>query len=108
MRGDNFYNSHGWRTLSAMVCHPGARCVRCGSPDNLNTHHKIPRAFGGQDVLSNLEPVCDSCHPRAESVSRLSALLSGYAPPPSRPKRVLRAQPRRVFLRAPARLSPSC
>jgi 5-methylcytosine-specific restriction endonuclease McrA len=54
-----------WRTLSAMVT-TGAACVRCGSRDDLVAHHKIPRRYGGLDVISNLEPVCRACHPGIE------------------------------------------
>ena len=54
-----------WPTLSATVT-ANARCVYCDSRDDLVAHHKIPRRLGGLDVLSNLEPVCRSCHPHVE------------------------------------------
>ena len=47
-------------------CHSASRCVACGSRDDLVAHHKIPRRYGGLDVLENLEPVCRRCHPRLE------------------------------------------
>jgi 5-methylcytosine-specific restriction endonuclease McrA len=54
-----------WAALSAAVT-IGARCVHCGSPDDLVAHHKLPRRYGGLDQLANLEPVCRACHPRVE------------------------------------------
>jgi 5-methylcytosine-specific restriction endonuclease McrA len=54
-----------WETLSAVVT-GGAACRYCGSADDLVAHHKIPRRYGGLDVLSNLEPVCRRCHPGVE------------------------------------------
>jgi 5-methylcytosine-specific restriction endonuclease McrA len=54
-----------WSILSASVT-TGAACVRCGSDQDLLAHHKIPRRYGGLDVLSNLVPVCRSCHPAVE------------------------------------------
>jgi 5-methylcytosine-specific restriction endonuclease McrA len=59
-------SSHlSWATLSALVTR-GAVCVCCGSRDDLVAHHKLPRRYGGLDVLENLEPVCRSCHPAVE------------------------------------------
>jgi 5-methylcytosine-specific restriction endonuclease McrA len=57
-----------WSWLSAAVT-TGAVCVHCGGDEDLVAHHKIPRRFGGLDVLENLEPVCRSCHPRVEQDS---------------------------------------
>ena len=57
-----------WATLSAVVTN-GARCAYCGSRDDLVAHHKLPRRYGGLDALSNLEPVCRSCHPRVEQAA---------------------------------------
>jgi 5-methylcytosine-specific restriction endonuclease McrA len=54
-----------WATLSAIVTR-GANCGYCGSRDDLVAHHKVPRRYGGLDLLTNLEPVCRSCHPAVE------------------------------------------
>jgi 5-methylcytosine-specific restriction endonuclease McrA len=54
-----------WTTLSAAV-RSGAKCAYCGSREDLVAHHRLPRRFGGLDVVSNLEPVCRSCHPGVE------------------------------------------
>jgi 5-methylcytosine-specific restriction endonuclease McrA len=48
------------------VVRSGAKCAHCGSREDLVAHHKLPRRYGGLDVLANLEPVCRSCHPGVE------------------------------------------
>jgi 5-methylcytosine-specific restriction endonuclease McrA len=63
-----------WSALSALVT-AGASCVACGSDEDLVAHHRIPRRFGGLDVLENLEPVCRSCHPRVEQDAIAEAKL---------------------------------
>jgi 5-methylcytosine-specific restriction endonuclease McrA len=54
-----------WARLSALVT-GGAVCAHCGSREDLVAHHKLPRRYGGLDLLENLEPVCRSCHPAVE------------------------------------------
>ena len=63
-----------WRTLSAITT-AGARCVYCGSREDLVAHHRLPRRLGGPDVLENLEPVCRSCHPGIEQEARAEGEL---------------------------------
>ena len=63
-----------WHVLSAMIT-TGAECVHCGSREDLVAHHRVPRRYGGPDHASNLEPVCRSCHPRAEQESIARAKL---------------------------------
>jgi 5-methylcytosine-specific restriction endonuclease McrA len=65
-----------WRVLRARVCR-GARCVFCGSARDLVAHHGVPRAFGGRDLPSNLEPVCRSCHAKAEVHAYVRAVAVG-------------------------------
>lgn len=38
------------------------QCVECGSKENLNIHHVIPRKWGGNDIPSNLITLCRTCH----------------------------------------------
>jgi hypothetical protein len=38
------------------------KCVRCGSVNNIELHHKIQRKDGGTDDEWNLEPLCLPCH----------------------------------------------
>jgi len=40
----------------------GWRCVRCGSLENLQIHHKIRRSQLGSDSLDNLVSLCAYCH----------------------------------------------
>jgi 5-methylcytosine-specific restriction endonuclease McrA len=76
-----------WPVLSAMVT-AGAACVACGSRDDLVAHHRMPRRYGGLDVLENLEPVCRSCHPRVEQEAIAQAKLEWERPDwPESPRR---------------------
>lgn len=68
-----------WARLSAIVT-GGAKCVRCGSRDDLVAHHKVPRRMGGLDVIENLEPVCRSCHPGVEQEAVAEAELTWERP----------------------------
>jgi 5-methylcytosine-specific restriction endonuclease McrA len=81
-------NGHlSWATLSALVTR-GAACVYCGSREDLVAHHKLPRRYGGLDVLDNLEPVCRSCHPAVEREAVERAKLVWERPEwPDRPRR---------------------
>ena len=36
-------------------------CCNCGQPAD-HTHHVVPLGIGGQDVLSNVVAICQSCH----------------------------------------------
>jgi 5-methylcytosine-specific restriction endonuclease McrA len=60
----------------------GASCVHCGADDDLVAHHKLPRRYGGQDLLENLAPVCRSCHPRVEQEAIAHAKLVWESPVP--------------------------
>lgn len=40
----------------------GDRCINCGSPDEIEWHHVVPLEIGGNDVDTNLVPLCHSCH----------------------------------------------
>lgn len=40
----------------------GDRCINCGSPDEIEWHHVVPLEVGGNDVDTNLVPLCYSCH----------------------------------------------
>ena len=43
-------------------------CVACGTTDNLNQHHLVPRSLGGSDDDSNLLTLCGSCHAKVHQV----------------------------------------
>lgn len=45
--------------------HYNSTCAVCGSPPGeagFQQDHKVPRARGGTDILSNWQPLCDSCN----------------------------------------------
>lgn len=44
-------------------------CIGCGSPPPNDVHHVISRGAGGNDIVSNLMPLCRMCH---EKIHRLS------------------------------------
>ena len=43
-------DAHGWR------------CARCGRAGRLELHHVTPIDKGGEDIESNLQPLCRPCH----------------------------------------------
>ena len=43
-------------------------CVACGTPNNLNQHHLVPRSLGGSEEESNLITLCGLCHAKAHRV----------------------------------------
>lgn len=38
------------------------KCCNCGTTENLNIHHIVPKKRGGTDELNNLVLVCTKCH----------------------------------------------
>jgi hypothetical protein len=42
----------------------GKNCFECGSINNLDVHHILPREDGGLDELENLIILCRDCHER--------------------------------------------
>ena len=42
----------------------GTVCVNCGKNelDEINYHHIIPLSLGGNDIESNIVPLCSKCH----------------------------------------------
>ena len=88
------YSSLGWQVLSNQVTH-GAKCVKCGTARDLVAHHKLPRSYGGRDVLSNLEPVCRRCHPGREAYAVALAVLAGHRKlaPAAKPIKLVKRQP---------------
>lgn len=84
-----------WAVLSATVTYDAA-CVACGSREDLVAHHKMPRRYGGLDVLENLEPVCRSCHPRVEQEAIARAKLEWERPEWPAKRRPGRGRPRLI------------
>ena len=41
----------------------GTICINCLSDEKeIQYHHVIPLSLGGQDILSNIVPLCEDCH----------------------------------------------
>lgn len=52
-----------WRRLRKEVLGQyGHKCNDCGSSENLELHHIIPRSKGGPTESQNLMPLCPGCH----------------------------------------------
>lgn len=50
----------------------GAICANCGTDcgQEIIFHHIIPLVIGGQDVITNIVPLCSTCHDLLHSVSK--------------------------------------
>ncbi len=53
-------NSNYYRRL--FILERGGACERCGVPDDLQLHHIVPVARGGEHVPSNVLVLCRGCH----------------------------------------------
>jgi 5-methylcytosine-specific restriction endonuclease McrA len=51
---------------AAVLERDGHACVRCGSAECLEVHHKVPARAGGSTSLENLVTLCFDCHLGAE------------------------------------------
>lgn len=40
----------------------GSVCCNCGSSDEIEWHHIVPIEIGGNDIPSNIVPLCYDCH----------------------------------------------
>ena len=40
----------------------GYRCYNCGCEENIEYHHIVPMFLGGNDVITNVVPLCNRCH----------------------------------------------
>lgn len=49
----------------------GGECIECGTREDLNIHHIIPRSMGGTDSLGNFELLCSKCHRMAHKALHL-------------------------------------
>jgi RNA-directed DNA polymerase len=59
----NAENNEQWREIKALVkAERGAKCERCGSPVNLDLHHRKAKRYGGRDTIDNAELLCEPCH----------------------------------------------
>jgi RNA-directed DNA polymerase len=59
----NAPNNEVWREIKEEVkAERGARCEQCGSPVQLDLHHKRARRYGGHDTKENAQLLCERCH----------------------------------------------
>lgn len=60
-----FYNSKEWRSLRARFIRAYPVCVHCGHMANQVDHiHPIRQNWDRRLDLTNLQPLCQSCHSR--------------------------------------------
>ena len=62
---NSFYNTEEWRSLREVVFQVfGKRCLCCGSKENLQVDHVVPRSVNPLIALKvkNLQPLCKICN----------------------------------------------
>lgn len=79
----NYLGRRIWReTKVDVIARDEGRCIRCGSAESLDVHHRLPRGGGGTSRpeisfgMANLITLCRSCHNFVESY-RTTALAAG-------------------------------
>lgn len=66
----------------------GCTCVNCGSVIDIEYHHIVPLTNGGNDILSNIVPLCRQCHYNAhDKIYKFENQIS----PSGRPRKVDKA-----------------
>ena len=62
-RGTSTERGYGgsWPRMRQLMLHRQPLCVKCGAPGT-DVDHIIPKRLGGQDIESNLQVLCKSCH----------------------------------------------
>ena len=50
----------------------GKICCNCGTNENIEYHHIVPLSLGGNDVITNIVPLCHQCHKAAHCGQHLS------------------------------------
>lgn len=51
--------------------HLGKKCCNCGSEEDVQYHHIVELAAGGNDVIANIAPLCGTCHAMHHSLAGL-------------------------------------
>jgi hypothetical protein len=66
----DYLASDQWKSLRlSVICRDRCRCVRCGSCERLEVHHKT-YARRGFEEMDDLETLCRSCHERHHDRAR--------------------------------------
>jgi 5-methylcytosine-specific restriction endonuclease McrA len=47
----------------------GRKCINCGAVEDLQYHHVIPIAVGGNDIDSNMVCLCGDCHKKLHNIT---------------------------------------
>lgn len=50
---------------------PGKKCYVCGTTEDLELHHKIPRCLGGLDFVDNIIFLCTKHHKAVHSNAKV-------------------------------------
>ena len=71
--GPEWTRNHVWvHARHAALERDGYRCARCGNPDGLHVHHRVPvngdRTTGCRHHVAGLEVLCRPCHAYAHQV----------------------------------------
>ena len=47
----------------------GTKCINCGAEEHIEYHHVVPLKDGGNDIPTNIVPLCWECHLKASNKS---------------------------------------
>lgn len=79
--GQRHYNSVRWRKLRTLVLTGEPLCRECAAAGAVVqatvVDHILPLAQGGTDAMSNLQPLCATCHNRKTMRESVSSSGSG-------------------------------
>lgn len=53
----------------------GKECANCGSNTDIDYHHIVPLALGGTNRISNIAPLCYSCHQKAHGSENIRKIF---------------------------------
>ena len=79
-----YANNHSWSFVRLAALKRDGKCVRCGSTNQLEVNHIVPRNGQGYGPgcwhhLEGLETLCHECHVKVTTEQRRSAKYHGKA-----------------------------